>query len=246
MDYGSEGKIFGILSGRLSLGDIMQLLHATHSTATLTLEREGNRGTISFKAGEVVHTSVSHDDDTMIAKLSEIQGDKALLKLLGWVDAAFVIEEETASVREPTAFSDDAAPREDTNRAFPESRLSTGMETLIGPALAEPTLIEPSVLNAGPQAGEDKKDGLEVESRELFSMARQPERRKLSLPLVLILAAGILLPSAFFSARSCGKSRTSFTQSGPQHSPSSRGVEAASDPATTIGDGTAIAEADVE
>jgi len=81
MSAGKDTKIFGGL-GSISLHDLIQLLGMNGRTATLVLGRQGRKGKIYFKSGNVVH-----------AFTGEIEGQEAFTELLKWEDADFIIEE---------------------------------------------------------------------------------------------------------------------------------------------------------
>ncbi len=80
MRAGRETKISGGL-GSIDLHDLIQLLGMNRRTATLVLGRQGRKGKIFFKNGNVVH-----------AFTGDVEGEDAFAELLTWEDADFVIE----------------------------------------------------------------------------------------------------------------------------------------------------------
>lgn len=78
---GRDGRIYGKL-GSVSLNDILQLLGMAHRTATVRLESQGQQGRIYFRDGVLLH-----------ATAGSTEGERALLKLVNWQNADFVVEE---------------------------------------------------------------------------------------------------------------------------------------------------------
>jgi hypothetical protein len=78
---GPDGRIYGKL-GSVSLNDLLQLLGMAHRTATVRLENQGQQGKIYFRDGMLLH-----------ATAGSAEGERALLKLVNWQNADFVIEE---------------------------------------------------------------------------------------------------------------------------------------------------------
>lgn len=76
-----DGRIYGKL-GSVGLNDILQLLGMGHRTATVRLENQGQQGRIYFRDGVLLH-----------ATAGSTEGERALLKLVNWQDADFVIED---------------------------------------------------------------------------------------------------------------------------------------------------------
>jgi hypothetical protein len=76
-----DGRIYGKL-GSVGLNDIIQMLGMTKRTATISLERAGRNGAIFFKDGVVLH-----------ARAGSSRGEEALMKLVDWKDADFVIDD---------------------------------------------------------------------------------------------------------------------------------------------------------
>ncbi|NOJ80924.1 DUF4388 domain-containing protein [Myxococcus xanthus] len=72
-----QQEIEGSLS-QLSIPDLMQLLGMNRRSGRLTLERGNDRGEISVVEGRPVN-----------AKLGRVEGEKALFRLLAWVDGTF-------------------------------------------------------------------------------------------------------------------------------------------------------------
>ena len=97
MSSSVDNRIFGRL-GSLSLPDLVQLLGTSRRTATLVLERQGERATLFFKDGRVLH-----------AQAGSIEGEDALPKLLDWVDATFVVEEGIVNIPKITISKDTEA-----------------------------------------------------------------------------------------------------------------------------------------
>lgn len=77
----SDGRIYGKL-GSVSLNDILQLLGMSHRTATIRLENGGREGRIYFREGVLLHATAGSST-----------GEKALLKLINWDGAEFVVED---------------------------------------------------------------------------------------------------------------------------------------------------------
>jgi len=81
-DGGSaDGRIYGRL-GSVSLNDVLQLLGMTHRTATVRLDCRGQQGQIFFREGVLLH-----------ATAGAAEGERALVKLMSWENADFVIED---------------------------------------------------------------------------------------------------------------------------------------------------------
>jgi hypothetical protein len=76
-----DGRIYGKL-GSVGLNDILQLLGMAHRTATVRLENQGQQGRIYFRDGVLLH-----------ATAGSTEGERALLKLVNWQNADFVIED---------------------------------------------------------------------------------------------------------------------------------------------------------
>jgi Domain of unknown function (DUF4388)/PEGA domain len=76
-----DGRIYGKL-GSVGLNDILQLLGMGHRTATVRLENQGQQGRIYFRDGVLLH-----------ATAGSTEGERALLKLVNWQEASFVIED---------------------------------------------------------------------------------------------------------------------------------------------------------
>ncbi|ATB49283.1 DUF4388 domain-containing protein [Corallococcus macrosporus] len=72
-----QQEIEGSLS-QLSIPDLMQLLGMNRRSGKLTLERGNDRGEIAVAEGRPVN-----------AKLGRVEGEKALFRLLAWVDGTF-------------------------------------------------------------------------------------------------------------------------------------------------------------
>lgn len=79
-DSGDE-RMYGKL-GSVSLNDILQLLGMTQRTATVRLDCRGQKGLIYFRDGVLLH-----------ATAGSAEGERALVKLLSWKTADFVIED---------------------------------------------------------------------------------------------------------------------------------------------------------
>jgi hypothetical protein len=76
-----DDRMYGKL-GRVSLNDILQLLGMTQRTATVRLHCRGQKGHIYFREGVLLH-----------ATAGSAEGERALVKLLRWEGAEFVIED---------------------------------------------------------------------------------------------------------------------------------------------------------
>jgi hypothetical protein len=85
-----DRALYGKL-GDVSLDDLVQLISINKRTAVCTLERNGNKGEIFFKNGEARHACVG-----------PAEGEEAVLELLEWTDAHFVVEESKASLKKVT------------------------------------------------------------------------------------------------------------------------------------------------
>lgn len=85
-----DRALYGKL-GDVSLDDLVQLISMNKRTAVCTLERNGNEGKILFKNGEARHACVG-----------PAEGEEALLELLEWTDAHFVVEESKAALKKVT------------------------------------------------------------------------------------------------------------------------------------------------
>jgi len=68
--------------GSVSLNDVLQLLGMTGRTATVRLDWRGQQGQIFFREGVLLH-----------AAAGAAQGERALVKLISWENADFVIED---------------------------------------------------------------------------------------------------------------------------------------------------------
>jgi hypothetical protein len=96
-----DGRMYGRL-GTVSLNDILQLLGMNQRTATVRLDWRGQTGRIFFREGVLLHANAGSAD-----------GDRALVKLLRWEGADFVVEDglegdppETISKRVDAAMLD--------------------------------------------------------------------------------------------------------------------------------------------
>lgn len=78
---GKDSKVYGNL-GNVSLTDILQLLGMSQRTATVSLRHRSQEGEILFRDGVVLH-----------AAAGSVSGEDALLRLVHWADAEFVIDE---------------------------------------------------------------------------------------------------------------------------------------------------------
>lgn len=76
-----DGNIFGKL-GAVALTDLLHMLGVNQRTATVSLSREGRSGEIFFQDGVLLH-----------AASGSARGDEALMRLVHWKDADFVVEE---------------------------------------------------------------------------------------------------------------------------------------------------------
>ena len=77
----ADGRINGRL-GSVSLNDVLQLVGMTRRTATVRLNYRGQQGQIFFREGLLLH-----------ATAGTAQGERALVKLMSWENADFVIDE---------------------------------------------------------------------------------------------------------------------------------------------------------
>ncbi len=73
--------LFGRL-GNISLEDLVQLMAMNNKTATLAFNRGGEKGKVFFKDGRARH-----------AFAGSLEGEEAMLELLEWTDAEFMVEE---------------------------------------------------------------------------------------------------------------------------------------------------------
>lgn len=78
---GKSSKIYGSL-GSVSLNDILQLLGMSRRTATVSIRHHDKDGEILFRDGTVLH-----------AAAGSVTGEDALLRLVHWTEAEFVIDE---------------------------------------------------------------------------------------------------------------------------------------------------------
>lgn len=85
-----DRALYGKL-GDVSLDDLVQLISMNKRTAVCTLKRNGTKGEIFFKNGEARH-----------AYVGQVEGEEAVLELLEWTDAHFVVEESTAALEKIT------------------------------------------------------------------------------------------------------------------------------------------------
>ena len=79
-DSGDE-RMYGKL-GSVSLNDILQLLGMTQRTATVRLDCRGQKGLIYFRDGVLLH-----------ATAGSAEGERALVKIMSWKSADFIIED---------------------------------------------------------------------------------------------------------------------------------------------------------
>ena len=77
----TDGRMYGKL-GSVSLNDILQLLGMTQRTATVRLDFRGQKGLICFREGVLLH-----------ALAGSAEGERALVKLMSWEGADFVVED---------------------------------------------------------------------------------------------------------------------------------------------------------
>jgi hypothetical protein len=96
-----DGRMYGRL-GTVSLNDILQLLGMNQRTATVRLDWRGQTGRIYFREGVLLHAAAGSAD-----------GDRALVKMMRWEGADFVVEDgiegdlpETISKRVDAAMLD--------------------------------------------------------------------------------------------------------------------------------------------
>lgn len=168
MDLGKERKIFGKL-GSISLADIVQLLGVNKRTATLELDNDGERGAIFFKDGTVVHAS---NEDT--------EGEDAILHILEWPDASFVIEEGISTL--------------------PKVTMSGEAEALM--------LKLCSKLDELHRSQPDRhKARRKKRVRFSLSFNKEVERRKFSIPIVVGILVVIATVSVLISGLFLGKSQ---------------------------------------
>ena len=176
MDLGKERKIFGKL-GSISLADIVQLLGVNKRTATLDLDNDGDRGTIFFKDGIIVHASNGG-----------MEGEDAILNILEWSDASFVIQEGIPTLPKVTMAGDAEALM---------LRLCSKLDEL---------------RRHQPDRNKRRK------KRVHFSLSfnKETERRRFSIPvvvsiLVVIAAVTVLIPGLFM-----GESQAPMAESAPE------------------------------
>jgi hypothetical protein len=77
-----DGRMYGRLGTVTSLNDILQLLGMNQRTATVRLDWRGQTGRIYFREGVLLH-----------ATAGSAEGDRALVKLMRWEGADFVVED---------------------------------------------------------------------------------------------------------------------------------------------------------
>ncbi len=162
MELGKERKIFGKL-GSISLADIVQLLGVNKRTATLELDNDGDRGSIYFKDGIVVHASNGG-----------VEGEDAILHILEWPDASFVIEEGIPTLPKVTMAGDAEALM---------LRLCSKLDEL--------RRHQP-----------DRHKRRKKRVRFSLSFNKEPERRRFSMPVIAVILAviaalSVLIPGLF-------------------------------------------------
>jgi hypothetical protein len=167
MDLGKERKIFGKL-GSISLADIVQLLGVNKRTATLELDNDGDRGTIFFKDGIIVHASNG-----------SVEGEDAILHILEWPDASFVIEEGIPTLPKVTMAGDAEALM---------LRLCSKLDEL---------------RRDQPERHKRRKKRV----RFSLSFNNETKRRRFSIPVVLGILAGIVALSVLIPGLFMGNSK---------------------------------------
>lgn len=73
-------KISGQL-GIMNLADIIQILDMNRKSCVVTLKKEKTTGRVYFRNGRIID-----------AEIGKLQGEEALLELLGWKEADFIVE----------------------------------------------------------------------------------------------------------------------------------------------------------
>jgi len=205
MDLDKERRIYGKL-GNVSLVDIIQLLGMTKRTATLVLEREGRRGKIFFKDGKVLHAFAGE----------ESEGEEAVLHLLEWVDADFVIEEGIATLPKVTISKDtealmlsaftklDETRKEFLAKTHPLDLESATKEIGLTPGFGETVKIE----EIDKETVEETK-GEEGVSDSPVSMVGGGEKKKPIIPVIVISIFAVVLGLLFYSKFFGKKAETS-------------------------------------
>jgi hypothetical protein len=187
MDIDKGRRIFGKL-GNVSLVDIIQLLGMTKRTATLVLDREGENGKIFFKDGRVLHAFVG-----------SIEGEEAIVHLLEWVEADFIIEEGIATLPKITISKHTDALVLTTFTKLDETKRGYLERT-------RPLDVEATTRELG-LPSEFVKEEEKVEGGEEFVVPGMGETKgkRFVIPLIVGIAFAAVLLSLFLSGKLFGK-----------------------------------------
>jgi hypothetical protein len=112
---GKSSKIYGSL-GSVSLNDILQLLGMSRRTATVSIRHHDQHGEILFRDGTVLH-----------AAAGSVIGEDALLRLVRWPEAEFVIDEGVRDAAPTTISKSVDAVMLDVLTRLDEASLDGGM-----------------------------------------------------------------------------------------------------------------------
>jgi hypothetical protein len=176
MSAGRDTKIFGGL-GSISLHDLIQLLGMNGRTATLVLGRQGRKGKIYFKNGNVIH-----------AFTGEIEGQDAFTELLRWEDADFIIEDGVPTLPKVTITESAVGLMLSTLTRLDEDSRET-------PAVGTPI---PQGVSEGPppRPPGSVRVGARVRRPVSGAVITVPEKQASSFPILPIAAVLVLLGAA--------------------------------------------------
>jgi len=176
MSAGRDTKIFGGL-GSISLHDLIQLLGMNGRTATLVLGRQGRKGKIYFKNGNVIH-----------AFTGEIEGQEAFSELVKWEDADFIIEEGIPTLPKVTITESALGLMLSTlTRLDEDTRETPAVGTPIPHSVAEgPPSRTPATPRSGPR----------VKRPVSGAVITVPEQEPSRLPVLPIAAVLVVLAAA--------------------------------------------------
>ena len=176
MRAGRDTRISGGL-GSIDLHDLIQLLGMNHRTATLVLGRQGRKGKIYFKDGNVVH-----------AFTGEMEGQDAFAELLTWEDADFVIENGIPTLPRVTITESALGLMLSTLAKLDEDSRQT-------PAVGTPI---PHTVTEGPPAEPptDRRVGPRVRGPVRGAVITVPEKTVSGFPVLPLAAVALLFAAA--------------------------------------------------
>ena len=176
MSAGKDTKIFGGL-GSFTLHDLIQLLGMNGRAATIMLERQGRKGKIYFKNGNVIH-----------AFTGEIEGRDAFAELLKWEDADFIIEDGIPTLPKVTITENAVALMLSTlTRLDEDSRDTPPVGTPIPHTGSEAPPVKPETSG---------RVGPRVRRPVRGAVITVPEKAVSGFPLLPIAAVAMLLTAA--------------------------------------------------